>query len=198
MKKHPQSEALARGLNRATKHAGPFAAETFRATSVEYSNRDDLLTGLGAKMNGGRWNPPGSFAAVYVSTSAEGAVSEYLAHQRHFGFRDSDALPCTLVGLEVQLKTVLDLTDGEVRKALGVSETRMLDDAWRKAKKHESLTQAIGRLAFEAEFEAILVPSSAAPGVKNLVVFPGNVVPPDGYVKIVNRSKLPLPHSRKD
>ncbi len=198
MKKHPQADALARGMKRAAKHSAPFAAETFRATSVEYSNRDDLLTGLGAKMNGGRWNPPGSFAAVYVSTSAEGAVSEYLAHQRHFGFRDSDALPCTLVGLEVQLQTVLDLTDGEVRTALGVSERRMLDDAWRKAKKHESLTQAIGRLAFEAEFEAILVPSSAAPGVRNLVVFPGNVAPPDGYVKIINRGKLPLPRSRKD
>lgn len=197
MKKHPQADALARGMERAAKHAAPFAAETFRATSVEYANRDDLLTGLGAKINGGRWNPPGSFAAVYLGTAAETAVSEYLAHQRYFGFRDSDALPCTLVGLELQLQAVLDLTDGEVRKALGVSEARMLDDAWRKAKKHESLTQAIGRLAFEAELEAILVPSSAAPGAKNLVVFPGNVVPPNAYVKIVNRNKLPIPKRRE-
>lgn len=198
MKQHPQSDALSRGTKRALKHAASVAGEAFRATSVEYANRDDLLTGLGAKSNGGRWNPPGNFAAVYISTTAEVAVSEYLAHQRYFGFRDSDALPCALVGLEVQFQKVLDLTDGEVRKALAVSEARMTNDAWRKAKKHESLTQAIGRLAFEAELEAIIVPSSAAPGEKNLVVFPGNLVPPDGYVRVVNRDKLPLPRGRNN
>ena len=196
MKKNPQTDTLARGLSRAMKHAAPFAGEAFRAASVAYANRDDLLTGLGAKLAGGRWNPAGSFATVYASTTAEVAISEYLAHQRYFGFLDSDALPCTLVGLEVHLQNVLDLTRGEVRKSMAVSDARMVGDEWRKATKHESLTQAIGRLAFEALLEAIVVPSSAAPGEKNLVVFPGNLVPPLGYVRVVHRDKLPRPGSR--
>jgi RES domain-containing protein len=76
MKKHPKTDVLARGMNRALKHAAPFVGEAFRATSVEYANRVDLLTGLGAKLNGARWNPPGSFATVYTSMIAEVAISE--------------------------------------------------------------------------------------------------------------------------
>jgi RES domain-containing protein len=91
---------------------------------------------------------------------------------------------------------VLDLTAGDVRKALAVSDARLIGDEWRKATKHESLTQAIGRLAFEAVFEAIIAPSSAVPGQKNLIVFPSNLVAPDGYVRVVNRSKLPVSASR--
>lgn len=174
-------------------HAGPFAGAAYRATSVQYANRDDLLTGQGAKRAGGRWNPPGGCATVYLSLAPETALAEALAQHRHFGWADGDAMPLVLVGLEVSLRIVLDLTDGTVRAALGVSEARMLGDAWRKSKTHESLTQAIGRLAFEAELEGIIVPSVAAPEAKNLVVFPGNVTPPDGYVRIVNRSKLPPP-----
>lgn len=193
MRTHPDSPKLARGLARAALHAGQWSGEAFRATSVEYANRDDLLTGLGAKINGGRWNPPKSFATVYTSLTPETALAEYLAQARHFGFPDSTAMPYVMAGLEVALQKVLDLTDGAVRKALGVSLARMTDKSWRAAKKHESLTQAVGRLCFEAEFEGILVPSSALPGSANLLIFPGNLVAPAGYVRIVNRNKLPPP-----
>lgn len=198
MTRQPRWQQLAKGMAHAARHVSALSTEAFRATSVAYANRDDLLTGLGAKMNGGRWNPPGSFATVYTSLTAETAVAEYLAHQRHYGFRDSDVLPCVLVGLEVHLRTVLDLTVDEVRRALGVSAARLLEGTWRKPTGRESLTQAIGRLAFAAEFEGLVVPSAAAPGTRNLVVFPGNLVPPDGYVRIVNRSRLPPPRDPKD
>jgi RES domain-containing protein len=170
----------------------------FRATSVEYANRDDIVTGQGAKRAGARWNPPGSFAAVYTSLTPETALAEYLAQYRHFGFPDSSAMPYVMVGLQVVLKNALDLTDAEVRRTVGVSLARMTNLGWRKAGKHESLTQAIGRLCFEAGFEAILVPSAVAPGEANLVVIPGNVEPPAGYVRIVNRDQLPQPKSLED
>jgi RES domain-containing protein len=198
MKKHLQSEALSRGLKRATKHAGPFAGAAFRATSVQYANRDDLLTGQGAKRAGARWNPAGSFAAVYLGLTPETALAETLAQHRHFGWADEDAMPFVMVGLEVSLQTVLDLADGEVRRALAVSDARMLNDPWRKAKAPESLTQAIGRLAFEAGLEGIVVPSAAARGTNNLVVFPGNLTPPGSYLRVVNRDQLPPPPDRKD
>jgi RES domain-containing protein len=102
-------------------------------------------------------------------------------------------MPYVMVGLEVTLQKVLDLSDGRVRSSLGVSEARMLDTRWRKAKTQESLTQAIGRCAFEAELEAILVPSSAALGEVNLVVFPGNLLAPGSRIKIINREELPPP-----
>jgi RES domain-containing protein len=193
MRKHPDGISLARRVARCIRHVGPRSGEVFRATSVEYANRDDLLTGQGAKRTGGRWNPPGSFATVYLSLTPETALAEYLAHHRYFGFKDSDAMPYVTVGIEATLGRVLDLTDGAVRRALRVSDARMTDPGWRKAKSLESLTQALGRLCFEAEFDAVVVPSSASPGSANLVVFPGNLTPPDSYLRIVNRDKLPPP-----
>jgi len=125
MRKHADSEALERGIERASKHAIPWSGTVFRATAVRYANRDDLLTGLGAKSAGGRWNPPGGFATIYSSLLPETALAEYLAQHRHFGWPDSSAMPYVTVAIEALLQSVLDLTNGPVRRALDVSRTRM-------------------------------------------------------------------------
>jgi RES domain-containing protein len=81
-----------------------------------------------------------------------------------------------LVAVDVQLREVLDLTDGTIRQSLQISEQRMTDDDWRKLNDHagaESLTQAIGRAAFEAGLEGIIV--RACDGGRNLVWFAKNL-----------------------
>jgi RES domain-containing protein len=102
-------------------------------------------------------------------------------------------MPRVIVALEVSLRLVLDLTNGAVRRALGVSGDRMLKEPWREEQKkgREAITQAIGRLAFDAEVEGILVPSAAKAGGVNLIVFPGNVDAPKSWLRIVNRTDLP-------
>jgi len=55
----------------------------------------------------------------------------------------------------------------------------------------EAFTQQLGRLARDAGFEAILVPSAVTRG-KNLDVFPDRLLP-GSSLKIINRSRLPLP-----
>jgi hypothetical protein len=92
------------------------------------------------------------------------AFAEYLSHHRHFGFPDSTAMPFVMVGFKAALQRSVDLTERKGRKALGVSLARMLDHAWRAAAKHESLSQVLGRLAFEADIEAILGSSAADRG----------------------------------
>ncbi len=193
MRKHPDSDILARAMRRALEHARPWGGEAFRAASVRYANRDDLLTGFGARSAGGRWNPPGSFATVYLGLTPETALAEYLAQHRFYGWPVSSAMPYVSVGIRVTLRSVLDLTAGPVRKSLGVSLARMRDDGWRKAEARESLTQAIGRLAFEAGTEALVVPSSADRKGANLVVLPGNLRAPGSRLRIVNRDQLPPP-----
>jgi hypothetical protein len=42
-------------------------------------------------------------------------------------------------------------------------------------KRREALTQAVGRIAFEAGLEGLLVPSAQVRKSKNLVVFPENL-----------------------
>jgi hypothetical protein len=55
---------------------------------------------------------------------------------------------------------------------------------------NEALTQAIGRLAFEEELEALIVPSSRVVGGKNLVLFPGRRIAGSSW-KISGAKQLP-------
>jgi len=53
-----------------------------------------------------------------------------------------------------------------------------------------SLTQILGKSLFEGGFEALLVPSFAFSGFKNLVIFPKNLRK-GSTIAIVHESKLP-------
>ena len=147
----------------------------FRCSEPTYATKDDLLTGEGSRKRGGRWNPPSSFATVYAAFSDAAALAEAKAHFLYYGLDPADALPRTIVAVDVKLAKVLDLTDGMVRKTLGVSATRMRADDWRKLNRHsaESLTQAIGRAGYESGLEGLIVP--ACDGGRNVVWFPGNL-----------------------
>jgi hypothetical protein len=61
MTTHPESERLARALARCGPLAEKWAGFVYRSASPEYANRDDLITGAGARKTGGRWNPRESF-----------------------------------------------------------------------------------------------------------------------------------------
>jgi RES domain-containing protein len=180
-------------VGRCAKFAAPWAGVVYRSASVAYANRDDLVTGAGAKHAGARWNPPNSVPSVYASLERWTATEEALAHHRYFGFPEETALPWVMVATRVNLQRVLNLADQKPRRSLGVNRGRLTGEDWRarNARGREALTQAIGRLAWEAGWEGLLVPSAADPGGVNLVVFPGNLVPPDSYLPIVNRDQLP-------
>ena len=130
-----------------------------------------MLTGEGSRIHGGRWNRPSSFATVYASFSDTTALAESKANYLYYGVDPADALPRTLVAVDIRLSSVLDLTNGMIRK----TGTRMRNDDWRAWNKRgaESLTQAIGRAAYEQSLEGLIVP--ACDGGRNLVWFPGNL-----------------------
>src|SRR5215469_11361654 len=98
-------------------------------------NKDDLLTGVGSKTAGGRWNPPKSFPTVYSSLDPHTALDEVLAHFRYYGFPIESAMPRVTVSIRARLVGVLDLTDGKTRAALRVSERRMLDEPGGKSRR---------------------------------------------------------------
>ena len=130
---------------------------------------------------------------MYGSLDVETAVAEALAHFRHFGLPVSMAMPRVIVALEAKLQRVLDLTDPATRRVLGVSTRRMLDEPWREEQKkgREALTQAVGRTAFEASLQGLLVPSAARRGGVNLVTFPANLDAPKSWLRILNKDELP-------
>jgi RES domain-containing protein len=193
MHQHTESDHLRRGLRRCARYELPWAGVVYRSVSVGYANRDDLLTGIGAKHAGARWNPPDSVAAVYSSLEIQTAIEEALSHHRYFGLAVETALPRVLVSIRVRLQRVLDLTNQRPRRSLGIKREQIMQEDWRacNGRREESLAQALGRLAWEAEWEGLLVPSAANPRGANLIVFPGNLIPPESYLLIINRDQLP-------
>lgn len=172
---YPDFDQHLRRLTAIVARAGPIEDVIFRCAEPTYATKDDLLTGEGSRINGGRWNPPSSFATVYTAFSDATALAEAKANHLYYGLDPADALPRVIVAVNIRLARVLDLTDGVIRKSLAVSGTKMRNDDWRTLNRRgaESLTQAIGRAAYQSGLEALIVP--ACDGGKNLVWFPGNM-----------------------
>jgi filamentous hemagglutinin len=177
---------------RCASRAVPWSGVVYRSASPRYANKGDLLTGVGSKTAGARWNPPKSFPTIYASLDPHTALDEILAHFRYYKIPIESAMPRVTVSVRVRLGTVLDLTDGRTRSRLRVSERRMLDEPWREEQKlgREALTQALGRLAHELGWEGLLVPSAAMKGGTNLIVFPANLSRRSS-LEIINVGDLP-------
>jgi RES domain-containing protein len=67
MAHHPDSARLQRAMEHCLSHAVAWSGNVYRSTSPKYASREDLATGAGARVSGGRWNPPGSCHTVYAS-----------------------------------------------------------------------------------------------------------------------------------
>src|SRR5262249_4402686 len=171
----PRSEAdrIRRGIQRCLPFTVAWGGDIFRATGLEYANRRDVLTGEGSRKAGARYTPKGAFRTVYGGLDMETALAEVLAHHRRQGLPEAEALPLTFVALQGDAPNILALTDGSVRRILGVSLQR-LKGPWRADQDNgqEALTQTLGRLAREAGVQGLLAPSAARPGGRNLVLFP--------------------------
>ena len=141
---------------------------------MEYANRHDLLAGVGSRTLGGRWTPPGQFRAVYGCLEPETAMAESLANYRELGIPVSQTMPLVFIAVVVKVQEVLDLTAGRVQARLGISTRKMIAVHWQSQQDRgdESLTQALGRVAWEEKLEGILVPSARRRGAMNIVLFP--------------------------
>src|SRR3954464_10242126 len=112
-----ESDRLRHAMERCASWAVGWSGGVYRSASPRYANREDLLTGVGSKTAGARWNPPRSFPTVYSSLDPHTALDEVLAHFRYYGIPIASAMPRVTVSIQVLLGRVLDLTDGATRSA---------------------------------------------------------------------------------
>ena len=106
---HPETDRLRRAVGRCLALAIPWSGTVFRATSLQYANRRDVVTGEGSRIAGARFTPQGAFRTLYGSMDLKTALEEVLAHHRRQGLPEVEALPLTFVGLRVIVERVLDL-----------------------------------------------------------------------------------------
>jgi RES domain-containing protein len=152
-------------------------AIVYRSVGMRHANQRDFLSGAGAAEYGGRWNRRG-IEAAYASLSVVTAVREAYQGILSHGFPAAAIRPRVLAGAKVKLRIVLSLTDKSIRRKLGFTLRALVDEDWQMIQREgdESWTQAIGRGAYKAGFEGLLVPSARdRPDGKNLVIFPGNL-----------------------
>ena len=191
---HSDYPYLLKKLERTMPMAASFRGTLYRACDPTYANTRDLLSGEGSRKSGGRWNGPDTYATVYLAQTVEGSIAESLGLPGVYGFDPARRLPLTLVAVEAHLKVALDFTDPGVRRTLSVTLSMMNTCDWRSdnAAGRESITQALGRAAFELGAQGIVVPSAVKRSFKNLNVFPANL-PAVGRLAIIAADKLPPP-----
>jgi RES domain-containing protein len=192
MSPHPESARLIRAMKRCLERAIEWSGVVYRSADVSYANKDDVITGIGSKRTGARWNAPNSFRTVYVSLDLQTALEESLAHCRYYELPLETITPRVFIAIRLRLQRILDLTQGEIRNALKISLRRLLEEPWREPQRQgqEALTQALGRVAYDGEGEGLLVPSAARRDGRNLVFFPANLLA-GSWMEIINRAALP-------
>lgn len=174
---HPVFPELLATFERNFEKALPWGGVVFRSVDPRHASPLEALSGRGSLAIGGRWNAPRSFAAVYTSLDPETAMAEALARVRGEGLPDHIAMPRLFFALHVRLERTIDLADSEHLRALSTSRRELESCDWRRDQEagREALTQSIGRAAFQAGLDGILVPSAGNPGGLNLVILPGNL-----------------------
>ena len=139
----------------------PYHGEAFRHVAARW---DDPLSSEGARIHGGRFNPPDSFPVLYLCTTRPCAVAEL----RHLGQRQvigvAGLLPRVLYRYGVALDRILDLTSSETLDHLGITAERLVGSDLR-------IPRQIGEAAHTTGSQAMRAPS--ATGVHEvLAVFP--------------------------
>ncbi|MEX2587658.1 MAG: RES family NAD+ phosphorylase [Actinomycetota bacterium] len=127
----------------------------------------DPLSGEGARIAGGRYNPPDSFPALYLCTSLDCVTAEFERMGVKHPAGKTALLPRELYEYEFRFGKVLDLTSAVVLKELSISGEDLTVDKW-------DLCQSIGGAAHALGFQALRAPSATGVG-DVLCVFPENL-----------------------
>lgn len=114
-------------------------------------------SGEGARIRGGRWNPPESFPVVYLGLTTDTVIGEFYRLAERQGMPAANLLPRRLQEYTVELRAVLDLREPEAREVLGLTDAAIRSE-------DPSRCQVVGDAAHYAGFEAILGPSATGVG----------------------------------
>ena len=156
----------------------------YRALNPIYAG--EPLSGRGAALYGGRFNPKGT-PALYASLTVAIALRE--------SSQAGSLQPTTLVSYDAEIENVFDSRDETALKAEGMDAAALADTTWRDQMKTfgEATTQAFARRLASKGFNALLV-RSFAPGANendlNLVLWRWSDAAPSRLVLIDDEKRL--------
>lgn len=115
------------------------------------------LSGAGARLHGGRWNPSDSFSVLYLALERETTVREFYRLAERQSRTPEDFLPRRMYHYEVDLCALLDLRVSQVRERLDLSNSAL-------AAEDPMRCREIGECAHYCGREGILAPSATGQG----------------------------------
>jgi RES domain-containing protein len=130
---------------------------------VSRKHQDEILDTQGSLEFGGRYNSPGVAGVLYLGESKEVCKAE-----REKKGSSALLLPQVIATIKVSLQKVLDLTNPDSLKIIGIKKQDLLRSE-REGDGYE-LPRKLAAWAYRVGYEALLVPSTTGKG-KNLVVF---------------------------
>jgi RES domain-containing protein len=144
------------------------------------------LSGRGAELYGGRFNPKG-VPALYTSLTVITALRE--------ASQAGSLQPTVLVSYDAELENVFDSRDEAALKAEGMDAAGLADTGWRDRMKiaGEAETQIFARGLMDSGFDALLVRSFAAGTTGddlNLVLWRWGAAAPSRLVLIDDENRL--------
>jgi RES domain-containing protein len=161
-----------------------YSGRLYRALNPLYAR--EPLSGRGAELHGGRFNPKGA-PALYAALTVMTALRE--------ANKVGSLQPTTLVSYDAKIERVFDTRDAAGLAAEGLDAAALADDTWRDQMraKGEAATQAFGRRLFSRGYHGLLV-RSFAPGAAaddlNLVLWTWGAGPPSRLTLIDDEHRL--------
>jgi RES domain-containing protein len=138
-----------------------FALDVIGPTSIDgvfyrhTSERRDPLSGEGARITGGRWNPPGT-EALYLTRPISTCRAEFLRMAEGQGRGPKSFLPRRVHTIAVTNLAVVDLRSDETLQSVGLDRTA-IGGNWGPC-------QAVGDAADTLGLGGLLVPSATGAG----------------------------------
>lgn len=161
-----------------------FSGFLYQALNPIYTR--EPLSGRGAALYGGRFNPKG-MKALYTSLSIMAALRE--ANQV------GSLQPTTLVSYTAEIGRVFDCRDEELLRAWDMDAAALADTTWRDAMRAsgEARTQTFARRISQEGYHGLLVRSfatGATPSDLNLVLLQWGAEPPARLTLIDDENRL--------
>ena len=122
----------------------------FRQQSPAY----DPLSGEGARIHGGRFNPPNSFPVLYLCSTQGCAAAELTRFASSHPIGLSGFLPRKLWRYEISLTNVLDLTEEETLDHLRLEVSELVEE-------DRTVTHQLGEIAHQFGYQAVRNASAA-------------------------------------
>jgi RES domain-containing protein len=191
LREYPHSEQVNSWITGQLPQVRALNGEFYRVAGPRYTTAKDIVSGVGAMISGGRWNPPEIMRAVYLSRHPRTAILEATARLKYHNIPFWKGMPSINVGVQFSLHSVCDLVKAEKQNPLPQSLILMMTEDWHASNDagQESVTQALGRLACEAGIQGLLVPSKQDSRGMNIVIFP-ELLTKDCLLEVLNAEEL--------